>query len=112
MRDPTEAALDDLRLRLESLQRDVERLEAYGRATLGVLSSLSPEACRDLRLALKLADEAAGSTCEQADLSDRPLWAQALATPQGDLALALQQALVEAAEDLDRKAASPQRRAV
>lgn len=99
------AALGDLRDRLDLLQQDVRRLESYGCATLNALSLLSPKIGEAVRAALATPAAAGHGDPRQADLFAAPLEVQALARPDGKLASALEQALVQAAAELDENAA-------
>lgn len=104
MNGPSEAALDDIRRRLDELQREAQRASALGRATLSALAVLSDETRQAVEAALR--QEADGLSRQVADPAQHDLFdafceLQALATPEGRLARDLEQALIDQAAGLD-----------
>ncbi|GEM_PF-1920171 len=113
MNGPPEAALDDIRRRLDELQHEAQRASALGRATLSALAVLSAETRQAVEAALRqeadvLRRQAADPM--QDDLFDAFCELQALATPEGRLARGLEQALIDRAAGLDVAPMEPPRR--
>ncbi|MDP1618981.1 hypothetical protein [Phenylobacterium sp.] len=104
MNGPPEAALDDIRRRLDELQREARRASALGRATLSALAVLSDETRQAVEDAVRQEAEAMrreASGPMQEDLFEAFCELQALATPEGRLARDLEQALIDRAAGLD-----------
>ena len=113
MSGPSEAALDDIRRRLDQLHSEVQVVAAYGRATLAAIAGLSDEARR--AAADALAEEAAGlglsgEAGAQADLFAASADVEGAGTPDARLARRLEQALVEQAIGLDETFGERKRR--
>ncbi len=100
------AALEDLHQRLSMLQREMAEATLYSRAAVAALSALSDRAADAADAVLRAVADPQPSE-SQIDLFDTAAL-QALATPETRLAQALEQALVDAAEQLEP--AAPARR--
>jgi len=103
MSGPSQAALDDIRRRLDQLHADVQMMTAYGRATLSAVATLSEEARK--AVAAALAEEAAGQAFAgdgalQADLFEASATIEGAASAEARLARRLEIALVEHAAEL------------
>jgi hypothetical protein len=104
MNGPPEAALDDIRRRLDELHHEAQRASALGRATLSALAVLSVETRQAVEEALRHEADALRQQAPdpmQHDLFDAFSGLQALATPHERLARDLEQALIDRAAGLD-----------
>lgn len=104
MSGPCEAALDDIRRRLDQLHTDVQMMTALGRATLSAVATLSDEARK--AAAAALAEEAARQGFEgeaefQAALFEASAVIEGAASAEARLARRLERALIERAAELE-----------
>ncbi|WP_333587756.1 hypothetical protein [Phenylobacterium sp.] len=101
--------LTALHQRLDMLQCEMERATLYGFAAVAAVSALSPAAAEAARMVLESGGVAPAAGLAQGDLfAGRGDTAPAGPVAQNPLALALEQALVEAARALDEPAGGRQ----
>ncbi len=113
MNESSEAALDDIRRRLDQLHSDVQVMTAYGRVAVAALADLSADSRR--AVAGALAEEAAalglsGDAGAQADLFAASAGVDGAGAPEARLARRLERALVEQAAALGEDGEPPLRR--